>query len=353
VGAEASRAAASGWQRVDCSGPSGDPGTPATATPARSPKPTENHERLSAAPPPFPTREPAKVGATLDQLRVEGVDGAMISATNTIKLPDVRGEVSCFGELKRWQPEDMRERSLARDLWATGKLCELLGLCSADEAAAFEDAFHELADLGYAGYCYYDFASVSRQGMLDVFEALMREHLGAPEFEALHIWDFDGHYLNARELDSHGSVRMIFKNGQEASGSDVVFCRYMRFDDKWGVEAGESTAKRSVELYRAEFGAAHSAYAPIAIPFKDLFTLITMDVLNAMHPQPGDEAFARRIPLIRALKDVDAGRWLEGDRTGHIFVNSDTSLGMEATAGFEALKSGICLGAELPAAVEP
>jgi hypothetical protein len=109
---------------------------------------------------------------------------------NALDVPKARGEVSCFRELKPWQAADVREQSLARDLWATAQLCELLGVCSFDDALGFRESFNALADLGYAGYCFYDFASVSKQGILDVFEALLREQLGDPTFEALRIWDW-------------------------------------------------------------------------------------------------------------------------------------------------------------------
>jgi hypothetical protein len=121
----------------------------------------------------------------------------------------------------------------------------------------------------------------------------------------------------------------------------------MRYDDRWGVEPNETTHVEVAKRYLAEFGAAHPDYKPTALPYQDLFVLATMDVINALYPQPGDEQLTKRIPLTHALRDVSAGRWLEGERTGHLFLNTDTSLGMEATSGFEALKTSICVGAEL------
>jgi hypothetical protein len=121
----------------------------------------------------------------------------------------------------------------------------------------------------------------------------------------------------------------------------------MRYDDRWGVEPGETTHVHAAELYRTEFRTAHPESEPVSLTFQDLFTLATMDLLNQRYAESGAAQLGRRVPLIHALRDVGAGRWLPRDRTGHIFLNTNTSLGMEATAGFEALKTSICLGAEL------
>jgi hypothetical protein len=113
------------------------------------------------------------------------------------------------------------------------------------------------------------------------------------------------------------------------------------------VEEGQTTATRSVERYRAEFASAHPGWVPVAVPCKDVLTLATMDLLNAMHSATDEALAARRIPLVNSIRDVDAGRWLEREHTGHVFFNTDTSVGIEATSGFESFKGGICLGAQV------
>ncbi|MGV9870631.1 hypothetical protein [Rhodococcus koreensis] len=262
-------------------------------------------------------------------------------------------DLSCFQLLKRWQPDDSREKSVARDLRATAWMCEVLGLCSVDDAQAFREPFEELADLGYAGYCYYDFASVSLNGLIDTFDRLKRQQVNDPDFKPVAFRNtWPGEFLNARNAGSHGSARIAFKNAKEPHESAVSFCRMMRYDDKYGVEPGETTATEAAQVFLTEFANSGAAHRAILVPARDALIMMIMDVIDQLHPYVGDEELWQRIPAVHPFKDVAAGRFLPGDRTGHLFLHMDNSFGIEATAGFETVRTSICVGAEFTPSVE-
>jgi hypothetical protein len=255
-------------------------------------------------------------------------------------------ENSLARTLKRWGKEDPYEASINRDLFATAKLCEILGLCSVDAARAFEASFRELADLGYAGYCYYDFASVSMLGILDAYQELLREHTGDAELESIHIWMWSRQFMNARVPDSTGTVKMVVKNSTEPDATGIFFGRFLRCDSKFGIEAGRTSKIDLIDRFRHEIKELHTGFAGLGLPDKDIAILRTMDLINSMFPQPGDERFIQRVPFNHAFTDIGAGRWIDGDRYGHLFIYPDGSIGVEGVSGFENERHVIALGIE-------
>jgi hypothetical protein len=253
------------------------------------------------------------------------------------------GPVKAF---KRWEADDLQDLSLERDLAATGKLCELLGLCSSDAARGFRKPFEQMAELGYAGYCYYDFASVSMRGLFDVHADLLHEELG-PDFHATYIWNWTSKFLNARTPGSKGGVRMMYKNAAEPRETDTFFARFLRFDDKYGVEEGETTVTRFARDLSAEFDAAHPGVQGMPLPCKDIVILMIMDQLDQMDSQPRFEKLTRRVPIAHAFTEVQAGRWLPGGRVGHLWLNTNRSMGMEGISGLENERWVIGFGAAL------
>jgi hypothetical protein len=249
--------------------------------------------------------------------------------------------------LKSWQDSDPRRLSVERDLWATAKLCEILGLCPFDQAMqGFRGPFSELAELGYAGYCYYDFASVSMNGLFDAYQELLRAHLGNTSLESIHIWMWTGRFLNSREAESRGRVRMIFKNIAEPDETAIFFGRFLRCDHKFGVPDGQTTKVDLISDFSKQFDKTHPGFKAFGVPDKDIAILRTMDLINEAYPQPGNEGLKQRIPFNHAFTDIGAGRWIEGDRYGHLFIYPDGSIGVEGVSGFENERHVIALGGE-------
>jgi hypothetical protein len=187
--------------------------------------------------------------------------------------------------LTRWAEADRREASIRRDLWATAKLCEILGLCSFDDAQRFLPDFNDLSEMGYAGYCYYDFASVSMRGIFDAYRTLLREHTGNPGLDPIHVWMWTGKFLNARDVGSTGATRMIFKNIAEPESTAVFFGRFLRCDRKYGVESGRTTKVDLIKAFSDDFDTTHAGFMGIGVPDKDIAILRTMDLINTAYPQ--------------------------------------------------------------------
>jgi hypothetical protein len=252
-----------------------------------------------------------------------------------------------LSDLRQCADVRLRELSLKRDLFATAKLCEILGLCSFGDAAGFEASFRALADLGYAGYCYYDFASVSIQGLFDVYQELLRQHIGDPQFHAIHVWMWTGRFLNARSADDRGKVRIVLKNVNEPDATGVFFGRSLRCDRKFGVEEGQTTKVELIERFARDLERMCPGMTGFGLPDKDIAILRIMDLLNEMYPNPGDEELLQRVPFNHAFTDIGAGRWVDGNRYGHIFVYPDGAMGVEGVQGFENTRHLIALGAQL------
>jgi hypothetical protein len=294
-----------------------------------------NRHHVPAAP--STASQPPGPGKMTADERISSMSGKVTPITGSDQVKN----------LKSWQDSDSRSLSVERDLWATAKLCEILRLCSFDEAVqGFRAPFNELAELRYAGYCYYDFASVSMNGLFDAYQELLREHLGDANLESIHIWMWTGWFLNSREPDSRGNVRIIFENIEEPDETSVFFGRFLRCDHKFGVAEGQTTKVDLISEFSKQFDKIHPGFKAFGVPDKDIAILRTMDLINEAYPQPGDEGLMQRIPFNHAFTDIGAGRWIEGDRYGHLFIYPDGSIGVEGFSGFENERHVIALGAE-------
>jgi hypothetical protein len=255
-------------------------------------------------------------------------------------------------KLKGWLDDDMREVSLARDLAAHQALAELLDDSSSRDLRIARQRYKRLADLGYAGYFYFDFARVSMRELIKVYEILSMKYVGDPSFKTYYQWNWREDLLDDAKPGSESQARIIFKNPEEAAGDATLFGKLMFFDTRYGVPADE-TEKHLVDSVAEEFTVYHPDYRVFGLSSRDLLILSAMDMVNLLSPQPDFEKLPRRIAYFRGYRDAGAGRVFPhptyppmGDLVGRFWINTDTSLGLDTDTGYDDLRVGISLGAE-------
>jgi len=261
---------------------------------------------------------------------------------------------------KKWEDRDFRELSLERDVWATAKICELLGMSSFDEAVnGFAAAFGELADMGYAGYCYYNFASVSRKGLFNLYDQLGKQWKGN-DFRAVYELKSIHEDLFARESGSRGEAKILLFNKCDPDGYDCYthFGRNTAFDSRYG-ENEEETQLFQARRIKNELLAENSQFIADPVPINDGIVLAMMDLVNVMFPQPKFDRLAERghehlyrhsTPDTNNFVDIAAGfsyEGPEGKRIPTMWTNADFSVAIDVAMGVPELRRGFALAAKI------
>jgi hypothetical protein len=242
--------------------------------------------------------------------------------------------------LKTWEVEDQRDRSLQRDLEATLKVGELFGMTTpgADELRGM---FTDLADVGYAGYCYFDFPGMSLESMLKVYEDTSRSYVGRPDFKALYRWYWlDELFDNSGSVDG-GRAKIILKNASQPD--EALFGRLQQADTKFGAPADKTQDYflRSVAAEYARYHPGHQVFTP---EFRELTILALMDLVDPS-TEPGGSGLPRRFTCARGYRDMAGGRLFPRGMYGRIWVNYDTSIAFEADPGMDHPRTGFTLAA--------
>jgi hypothetical protein len=255
--------------------------------------------------------------------------------------------------LKRWQEEDTHDLSLRRDIAATNKLCEMLNVVPEGEAKEHELAFRELIDLGYAGYCYLDFAGASYRQLLEIYGKLSRESIkDDPAVKSVNIWNWRDDLLEDAKTGREPRARIIFRNPAEPiyrtpidPGEETMFARLKPQDAALGHDP-QDTQARFVENVAEEFAGYHSGFRVMALDSRDILILAAMDLIDRLSGQQEFKALPLRIQHARAYRDVAMGRVFPSNQVGRIWFLYDTSVGMDYDVGYDDLRIGVAIGAE-------
>jgi hypothetical protein len=255
--------------------------------------------------------------------------------------------------LKRWQKEDARDLSLQRDIAATNRLCELLDVVPIKDAKGFDLAFRELIYLGYAGYCYLDFASVSYRQLLETYGKLSRESVkDDPAVTSVRIWNWRDDLLDDAKPGQEPRARIIFKNPAEPiyriridPEEETMFARLTPQDAALGHNP-EDTQTRFVEKVAEEFAGYHGGFRALALDSRDILILAAMDLIDRLSGRQEFKALPVRIQHARAYRDVAMGRVFPSNQVGRIWFLYDTSVGMDYDVGYDDLRIGVAIGAE-------
>jgi hypothetical protein len=255
-------------------------------------------------------------------------------------------------KLKRWDGEDFQELSLRRDVAATEQLCELLKITWRRGSHEIQESFCGLQDLGYAGYCFLDFAQISYRHLLSNYADLSRRCMNDAQFKAVNIWNWREDLLDDSKIGQDLRARIIFKNPKEPiyriaidPEQETMFARLMPQDTELGHESG-ATQVQFVENVAEEFAAYHRGHKVLALDSRDILILASMDLVDRLSGNKEFEQLGSRIQAARAYRDVRVGRVFPGRQVGRIWFLYDTSVGIDYDVGYDDLRIGCAIGAE-------
>jgi hypothetical protein len=254
--------------------------------------------------------------------------------------------------LKRWQPGDSCELSIQRDLAATLGLCEVLGMNAHADAEELQRNFVELAGLGYAGYCYLDFPSVSYRRLLEAYGHLAKQCSSDSSFEPVTIWNWLDELLDSACTERKPSARILFKNPSEPiyrtaadPEEETMFARLKAQDSSLGHEADDTQA-HFVGMLADEFGQYHSLHKVMALGSRDVLIAASMDLVDQLSNRHMYQSLPRRIQYARAYRDVAIGRVFPSNQVGRIWFLYDNAVGLDYDIGYDDLRIGVAIGAE-------
>ncbi|MGV9870630.1 hypothetical protein [Rhodococcus koreensis] len=246
--------------------------------------------------------------------------------------------------LKRWQADDQRDLSLERDI-RTARMLREFFVTEGQDLDRFEDECRELADIGYAGYFFSDYADVSMHTLLDAYQYLARQHAGNDEFDAVYRWKWLEELLDDAKPLAARKTKIAFKTPGEPYEDGTFFGRQLHLDARFpGVPVGE-TQKFLEESIAREFATYHPGYAAATVPSRELVVLALMDLMDDLEPASAHQSLARRMPFARGFRDVGIGRKFARGEVGRIWVNYDNSIGLDTDPGQEHPRTGFALGA--------
>ncbi|MCL2869830.1 hypothetical protein FWF48_03420 [Candidatus Saccharibacteria bacterium] len=244
----------------------------------------------------------------------------------------------------QWHNDAARDESTNRDLRATARLCELLGLCSQSDAQGFLPDFAKAAAQGYDIVINYDFASVSTAALNSLYERLLRKKLGKEGFKVLYVskdW-WTEEILNDRE-NSTGQVVFGFKQANGNLRLATCFGRSLAFDTTFDASEPNTQLALLNRMQQKIMVAHDGGIVAGALPIRNVLIWALMDLIDDID-RAQDE---RRVPLSYYYRDMTLGRRGPGGYVGCFGVGGDSALSFDGSDGYGGSDFGFPFGGVL------